>query len=86
MIQRALTTHHSLHEMVSQQQNVANSEDDAIKLINHYIPFIEEQSKVKVLPTGLLDITGALRTSNIIWLNYARLQQAVGQGMLVLIE
>lgn len=66
MIQKAIAARHSLHEMVSQQQKVANSEDNAIKLINYYIPSIEEQIKVNMPPTELLDITGAFRTSNII--------------------
>lgn len=66
MIQKAIAARHSLHEMVSQQQKVANSEDNAIKLINYYIPSIEEQTKVNMPPTELLDITGAFRTSNII--------------------
>lgn len=66
MIQKAIAAHHSLHEMVSQQQKVANSEDNAIKLINYHIPSIEEQTKVKMSPTELLDIIGAFRASNII--------------------
>ena len=41
---------HSLHEMVSLQQDAADAEDNAIELINSYIKQCEEQSKSKPQP------------------------------------
>ena len=51
VLKERLAATHSLHEMVSLQQEAADAEDNAIALINDYIRLLEEQSKSKVAPS-----------------------------------
>lgn len=50
ILKERLDHSHSLHEMVSLQQDAADAEDNAIELINSYIKQCEEQSKSKPQP------------------------------------